>query len=128
MTVDVKQLQTWDDHIQAMVDLAEVGDGTLWDRGDVMLHAVPVERDKRGRPTGPPEDQVKHMAELGAAAEMSRTYANHVYLTSAFYDNDVRTSFIEHRIPCVKYHDVVIMCNVAHYSTPNAALIASISA
>jgi hypothetical protein len=100
MTVNLEQLQTWDDHLQAMVDLAEAGDSTLWDRGDVMLHALPIEHDKRGRPVAKDEDLPK-LGELAAAAEMSRSFGNAVYLTSAFYENGSREPLIDSRTPWV---------------------------
>lgn len=82
----IDQLNTYDEHEQVMLELAEMGDNSLWARGDVMLHILPPEESKEGRPTLADQNSRKTLVQLARAGRMNRSYANRIYLCSNYYE------------------------------------------
>lgn len=91
----IDRLDSYDDYEQAMVELAEMGDGSLWARGDVMIKAVPPDLIQEGQP--PDRDAVMTITQLARAGRMNRGYANQVYQTSNYFQRstDERSSVLQ---------------------------------
>lgn len=83
--IDFGELKTYEDHEQAMVNLSQAGEETVWERGDVMLHAVPEASEGR-----PPKEGKKTIAVLSRAGTWSQSYGNRVYLTAAYFPRKTR--------------------------------------
>lgn len=90
----IDQLDSYDDHEQVMLELAEMGDNSLWARGDVMLHIVPPDMIQEGQP--PDRDTKNTISSLAHAGRMARSHANDVYRTSEYYERRtvVRTTVL----------------------------------
>lgn len=98
----IDQLDSYDDHEQVMSELAEMGDNSLWARGDVMLHIVPIKETLKGRPKNHPEKDGadKTITDLAVAGRMSLGYASDVRSTSSFFPRKSfeRSKLLEHGI------------------------------
>ena len=96
MSVQFDELKTYEDHEQAMVNLSQAGEETIWERGDVMVHAVPETVEGR-----PPKEGRVTIAALARAGGWNRGHGNNVWLTAHYFPRKtaVRTAVSEAGVP-----------------------------